>query len=85
MSQTVLFDTRIELAWTEMSQTVRLKNMGCRCCWGHTGFASLKDLFDPGTVHHMLMYLWCNGSIADSKSVRSGFESLGVRHVFVGG
>jgi hypothetical protein len=30
------------------------------------------------------MYLWCNGSIADSKSVRSGFESLGVRQIFVG-
>ena len=28
------------------------KKMGCKCCWGHTGFASLKDRFDPGTVHH---------------------------------
>lgn len=28
------------------------QKMGCKCCWGHAGFASLKDRFDPGTVHH---------------------------------
>ena len=27
--------------------------MGCKCCWGHEGFASLKERFDPVTVHHI--------------------------------
>jgi hypothetical protein len=27
---------------------------GCKCCRGHEGFASLKERFDPVTVHQVL-------------------------------
>ena len=36
--------------------------MGCKCCWGHAGFASLNDRFDPDTVHHIIARLAQFGS-----------------------
>ena len=45
--------------------------MGCRCCWGHTGFASLEERFDPVTVHHICISD-VNGSMSVSKTDRLG-------------
>ena len=57
--------------------------MGCKCCWGHEGFASLKERFDPVTVHHMFCIASSIGRVLVSKTSGSGFESLAVRQVFV--
>ena len=49
--------------------------MGCRCCWGHTGFASLEERFDPVTVHHICISLvYCKHTGLQNRW--SGFESL---------
>ena len=63
----VTFDSDLKGQFCHSSSNGRAADWKFVCYW----FES--------SLWHQLMYLWCNGSIADSKSVRSGFESLGVR------
>ena len=65
--------------------------MGCKCCWGHEGFASLKERFDPVTVHHLygdveqlVVHFLHTETVADSNSaittivrlIRGGYRQV---------